>query len=160
MKYSTSIVDFRTIFPIWKEKLWPERLSDIKMMSSMMYLGGYDTSIYNKYSPTFFTVYNNNGDIIGVNSGHKTTNNLYRSRGLWVDPLYRLQGISGILFCELYGQAMKESCKAIWSIPRKTALPAYKKYGFIQTSDFFNDAVEFGPNCYVYKEIDYEFKPH
>jgi GNAT superfamily N-acetyltransferase len=160
MNYKTNTINFETILPIWNDKLWLGRVSDIKPMSSMVYLGGYDVSIYKKYSPTFFAVYNNAGDIIGVNSGHKTTDNLYRSRGLWVDPLYRLKGISGILFCELYGQAIKESCIAIWSIPRKTALPAYKKYGFKQTSEFFDNAMEFSPNCYVYKEIDYELKPH
>jgi GNAT superfamily N-acetyltransferase len=160
MNYKTNTINFETILPIWNDKLWLGRVSDIKPMSSMVYLGGYDVSIYKKYSPTFFAVYNSAGDIIGVNSGHKTTDNLYRSRGLWVDPLYRLKGISGILFCELYGQAIKESCIAIWSIPRKTALPAYKKYGFKQTSEFFDNAMEFSPNCYVYKEIDYELKPH
>lgn len=160
MNSQTAVVDFETILPIWKNKLWPERIDPIRPMSSMTYLGGYDTTIYEKYNPTFFVVYNVVGDIIGVNSGHRTSDNLYRSRGLWVDPKYRLKGISGILFCELHGQSMKEGCTAIWSIPRKSALPAYEKYGFNRTSDFFDEGMEFGPNCYVYKDIDYEFKPH
>jgi GNAT superfamily N-acetyltransferase len=85
---------------------------------------------------------------------------MYRSRGIWVDPVYRGKGVAGILFCELEGQAMKEQCKSIWSVPREKALPSYVKYGFKQTSDFFNEGMEFGPNCYVIKELDYELKQH
>jgi GNAT superfamily N-acetyltransferase len=156
MKGRSEIVDFETILPIWEEKLWPNRESEIKSMSSMMYQGGYDMSIYEKYEPTFFAVYNVVNEIVGVNSGHRTSNDLYRSRGIWVDPRYRLKGVSGILFCELHGQAMREGCTAIWSIPRQIALPAYEKYGFKQTSDFFDEGMEFGPNCYVYKELNYD----
>lgn len=160
MKSKIAIVDFETILPIWEEKLWPGRNDPIRPMSSIKYQGGYDMSIYEKYQPTFFAVYNTIDEIIGVNSGHRTSDNLYRSRGIWVDPRYRLKGISGVLFCELYGQAMHEKCSALWSIPRKNALSAYEKYGFNRTSDFFDEGMEFGPNCYVYKELDYEFKPH
>jgi len=160
IKYKTSLIEFEDIKDIWTNKLWPNRESEIKSMSSMTYKGGYDMEIYKKYLPTFFAVYNNNGKIIGVNSGHRTTDELYRSRGIWVDPAYRNQGVAGILFCETFGQAMKEQCKSVWSVPRKDALSAYKKVGFEQTSDFFNEGMEFGPNCYVHAELDYEFKPH
>jgi GNAT superfamily N-acetyltransferase len=160
MKYKTGTVEFNTILPFWKEKLWPNRKDAIRPMNDIAYLGGHDPEIYKKFEPTFFVVYNLVNEIIGVNSGHRSTVDMYRSRGLWVDPQYRRKGISGILFCELHGQAMKENCKAIWSIPRKESLPAYEKYGFIKTSDFFDKGMEFGPNCYVYKEIDYEFKQH
>jgi len=155
MKGRSAIVDFETILLFWKEKIWPDRESTIKPMSSMMYQGGYDMSIYEKYTPTFFAVYNVVGEIVGVNSGHRTSDELYRSRGIWVDPRYRKLGVSGVLFCELHGQAMKEGCKALWSVPRKEALPAYKSVGFIQTSEFFDEGMEFGPNCYVYKELNY-----
>ena len=55
---------------------------------------------------------------------------------------------------------MEEQCTHIWSLPRKSALSVYEKYGFIKTSDFFDERVEFGPNCYVKKELDYELKQH
>jgi len=156
MKGRSGVVDFETILPFWQEKLWPNRTSEIKPMSSMMYQGGFDMEIYKKYSPTFFAVYNVVGEIVGVNSGHRTTDDLYRSRGIWVDPRYRKLGVSGVLFCELHGQAIKEKCKAIWSIPRKEALPAYEKVGFKKTSEFFDEGMEFGPNCYVYKDLDHK----
>ena len=154
MKYKVEKVDFDTILPIWQNKLWPNRESQIRSMSSMMYEGGFDMNIYKIYEPSFFAVYNNAKDIIGVNSGHRTESKLYRSRGIWVDPLYRKKGIAGILFCELFGQAISEQCEAVWSIPRKESLSAYTKYGFEQTSDFFDEGMEFGPNCYVYMKLD------
>ena len=160
MKSRSAIVEFEDILPIWQNKLWPNRKSPIKPMSSMQYQGGFDMSVYDNYEPTFFAVYNVVNEIIGVNSGHRTTEDLYRSRGIWVDPRYRKLGVSGVLFCELHGQAMQEGCTAIWSIPRKDALPAYEKYGFKQTSDFFDEGMEFGPNCYVYKDLDYNIKEH
>ena len=160
MKYKSELVDFETILPVWANELWPNRTSDIKSMSSMTYNKTFDMDIYKKYQPTFVAVYNNSNDIIGVNSGHRTDDTMYRSRGIWVNPLYRQKGIAGILFCEIEGQAMKEECVWLWSIPRQVALPAYKKYGFEQTSDFFDEGMEFGPNCYVKKKLDYEFKQH
>ena len=160
MRYKSKIVDFKTIFPIWNDKLWPQRKSPINPMSSMTYDRNYDMKIHEKYKPTFVAVYNIDDKIIGVNSGHRTDDKLYRSRGIWVEPLYRRKGIAGILFCEIERAAMEEQCTHIWSLPRKSALPAYEKYGFIKTSDFFDEKVEFGPNCYVKKELDYELKQH
>jgi hypothetical protein len=33
-------------------------------------------------------------------------------------------------------QAILEKCEMIWSIPRKTALPAYTKFGFETVGDY------------------------
>jgi hypothetical protein len=160
MRFKVEIVDFQTILPIWEEELWLGRSSEIKPMSSMTYLGGFDMEIYKNYKPTFFAVYNNADQIIGVNSGHRTSNTMYRSRGIWVNESYRNQGIAGILFCETFGQAMKEKCTHVWSVPRKNALVAYTKVGFKPTSEFFDEGMEFGPNCYVCAELDYDVKEH
>ena len=143
---------FNVILTYWKNKLWPNRKSDIKPMSSMLYLGGFDMLIYKKYLPTFFIATINN-KIVGVNSGHRTSKFSYRSRGIWIDPNYRNRGISQKLFSAIKDTALKENCKNIWSIPRKTALPVYEKFGFDRTSDFFDEGMEFGPNCYVLCEL-------
>ena len=45
------------------------------------------------------------------------------------------------------------NAKMIWSMSRKSALPAYLSVGYEQTTDFFNEGVEFGPNCYVRMEL-------
>jgi len=139
---------FDVVLFYWKNKLWLNRKSEIKPMSGMQYLGGIDMSIYKKYIPTFF-IATINEKIIGVNSGHKTSNSSYRSRGIWVDPKYRNKGVSQQLFSAIKNNAIKEDCNNIWSIPRKGALPAYEKFGFTRTSEFTDKNMEFGPNCYV-----------
>ena len=72
MRYKSKIVDFKTILPIWNDKLWPQRKSQIKSMSSMTYDRKYDMKIYEKYKPTLVAVYNIDEKIIGVKSGHRT----------------------------------------------------------------------------------------
>ena len=42
----------------------------------------------------------------------------------------------------------------IWSIPRKSALSAYTKFGFETIGNFFDEGMEFGPNIYVTKELN------
>ena len=69
--FQTSLGTFQDIKGIWNEKLWPNRKSTIKEMSSMQYLDGFDMAIYDKYKPTFFIV-KHEQDIVGVNSGHRT----------------------------------------------------------------------------------------
>ena len=118
---------FQDVKNIWNEKLWPNRKSTIKEMSSMQYLDGFDMAIYEKYKPTFFIV-KHQDKIVGVNSGHRTKDRLYRSRGIWVDPEFRRYGVAQILFDMTEKQAKKENCDAVWSMPRKSALPAYEKF--------------------------------
>ena len=144
-------IDFEIILPIWKDFLWPNRKTEIKPLSSMKYLGGYDMSIYD-YIPTFFAVFDND-KIIGVNSGFRTDINFYRSRGIFVFDNYRKLGISQKLFEVTESQAKEEGCSFLWSIPRKQAIASYLKFGFEKTSDWFDENMEFGPNCYVCKKI-------
>jgi len=145
-------IQFADIKDVWDSKLWPNRRTPIKPMSSMQYLEGFDMEIYNKYKPTFFGAYN--GDLlVGVNSGHRTKENLYRSRGIWIDPSYRGQGISKMLFGAVDSQARDEGCTAIWSLPRKNALKAYESFGYVKQGEFFDEGMEFGPNCYVLKTL-------
>lgn len=153
MKFIVEKISFELIQSIWSDNLWSGRSSPIRPMSSMVYKGGYDLSIYNRYNPTFFGIKDLTGTIIGVNSGHRTSDLEYRSRGLWINLEYRNLGLSRALFESLEIQAKSEQCEYIWSIPRKESLYAYTKFGFLQSSNFFNDGVEFGPNCYVIKEI-------
>ncbi len=93
-------------------------------------------------------------ELVGVNSGHRTTDAQYRSRGIWVDPSYRKHGVAQILFTMTEHQAILEECNMIWSIPRKSALPAYTKFGFKTVGDYFDEGMEFGPNIYVSKDLN------
>lgn len=150
---SLGLINFETIEEVWREKLWPGRTSAIETHSAMTWpydnnSNEYDMSIFN-YPATFFAAYDNE-KLIGVNSGHRTADNLYRSRGLWVDPNYRKQGIAQLLFGSTETQARLEGCDAVWSIPRKTALPAYQRFGFETVGDFFGTETS-EANIYVIK---------
>ena len=40
----------------------------------------------------------------------------------------------------------------MWTVPRKSAMPAYQSVGFVQQSDWFDDG-QFGPNCIASKYL-------
>lgn len=120
-------------------------------MSSMIYLGGYDMQIYKKYKPSFF-VFEINKEIVAVNSCFKSSDDEMRSRGLWVKPEYRKQGITYKLFEKIFDEAFSQQCKYVWSLPRKTALAAYQANGFVKTSDWFKTETS-DSNCYVRKTL-------
>jgi GNAT superfamily N-acetyltransferase len=99
------------------------------------------------YATTFWGIHFN-GDLVGVNSGHRTAQNQYRSRGLWVDPMCRGQGLAQLLLTVTLWQARREGCEMAWSIPRQSALHSYTSQGFQTVGEFF--ATETSPsNIYV-----------
>lgn len=144
-------IQFEEVLSIWERHLWPNRTSPIKPMSSMTYDGDHDMSIYSKFKPTFFGAYHNN-QLIGVNSGHRTDRDYYRSRGLYVCTDYRQNGIATLLLTTTIDQARKENCKFVWTCPRLVSMKAYKKAGFRQVSSW-DYSMEFGPNCYCIKDL-------
>jgi GNAT superfamily N-acetyltransferase len=123
------------IYPIWADNLWPTRASSIDPASAMCLINGYD--IANMQStPTFFGYIITN-NIVGVNSGHACPNqNNYRSRGLWVDPNYRGQGIAQQLLTATIKQGQQEGYTQIWSYPRRSSWPTYQAVGFKLASDW------------------------
>ena len=153
----TTNITFETICHVWQKHLWQNRVSPIETHSAMTwpYDGNpleFDMDIFN-YDPSFFGVITN-GRIVGVNSGHRTKDNIYRSREIWVDLDVRKKGVAQLLFNATEKQAIKEGCNMIWSIPRKSALPAYTKFGFETIGNYFDEGMEFGPNIYVTKELN------
>ena len=150
-------ITFEQICQIWQSELWPNRVSPIETHSAMTWpFDGnqleFDMDIFN-YDASFFGVYSKQV-LIGVNSGHRTRDDLYRSRGIWVDPKFRKTGVAQILFEFTESKAREEGCRLIWSIPRKSALPAYTKFGFETVGDYFDEGMEFGPNIYVRKDLN------
>lgn len=145
-------ITWEQIYPIWRDKLWPGRETEIKPTNGIVLLGGFDKGI-EKNTPTFFGVFVDDGELVGVNSGFKTSATEYRSRGLYVEPEYRRQGIAQLLLYAAQEQAILEGCELMWSMPRYTALVAYQKFGFTKESNFFDEKVEFGPNCFAVKRI-------
>ena len=144
-------LSFEQITNVWQNNLWPDRVSPIESHSAMTwpFEGNpeqYDMNVFN-YPATFWGVYIDD-KLIGVNSGHKTSDTQYRSRGIWVDPQYRKQGVAQNLFNMTKHQAVLEKSDMIWSIPRKTALPAYTKFGFQTVGDFITTETS-DANIYV-----------
>ena len=150
---------FEEIYPIWHDKLCLGRISKIKPMSSLCWRLPSkivkDGSIFESYSPTFWVV-KDNEKIIGANSGFRTSDKVYRSRGLYVDLAYRKQEISQILLRQAILQGKKEECHWIWSMPHKTTLPVYQKIGFKKRGKWLNEEVEFGPRCLTTRQIIYK----
>lgn len=148
-------IEFSDILPVWQCHLWPDRKSVIETHSAMTWpysdnAEPIDMKIF-EYQSTFWGAYIDN-KLVGVNSGHKTTTTEYRSRGIWVDPEHRCQGISQTLFALTEHQAILENCKMIWSMPRISALGAYLKHGFICEGTTFQ--TETSPeNIYVIKDL-------
>jgi len=130
---SVKTITWDIISDIWQNQLWPDR-PDIETHSAMTWPGDYpdnthDMSIF-LYDVTYWGAYQDS-DLVGVNSGHRTSPEHYRSRGLWVDPAHRLQGISKQLFSQTQAQAVSEGCIMIWSLPRMSAIRAYQSAGFV-----------------------------
>lgn len=137
-------IDFETIFSIWKNKLWPERLSKIESTSAMNYLGGYNIKNMD-YKPTFYGYLLDN-KIVGVNSGHLCADQSYRSRGLFVDSEYRNRGIGKILLLASIDRGRFENANFVWSYPKHTAHNTYVGAGFAITSEW--EQSELGRNAY------------
>lgn len=150
-------ISFERILPIWQNELWQNRQSNIETHSAMTWpfdgnTEKFDMKVFD-YDASFFGVFSKQ-QLIGVNSGHRTEEHVYRSRGIWVDPAFRKTGVAQTLFELLESQAREEDCNMIWSIPRKIALPAYIKFGFETVGDYFDEGMEFGPNIYVRKDLN------
>ena len=143
-----------SILDIWTNKLWPGRESKIEPTNGLLLGGGWTKDIMLN-PPTFFGAFD--GDIlVGVNSGHKAElidgRQYYRSRGIYVNPKYRGQGIAQELLKATEEQGKLEGCTHIWSMPRESSLKTYLNFGFEVHGDKIVD-MEFGPNFYVSKII-------
>ena len=142
------------ILPIWTHKLWPNRKSKIDPASAIAYpkdmlnITGPVIDMENKkFVPYYMAI--RDKEIISVNSVVMCADGSATSRGLWVNGLYRGQGISKLILTETVNIARNNNASFIWTIPRKTSLPAYQSVGFKQTSVWFDEGMEFGPNCYA-----------
>jgi GNAT superfamily N-acetyltransferase len=143
-------ISWSEIFEIWSEKLWPQRnVQTIEPFSAMLLSGGYGSN--QSYSPTFWG-YMRDSAIVGVNSGHACVDGSYRSRGLWVDPEYRNQGIGRNLLLKALEQAENENTRLCWSLPRKTSWPTYQSAGFELCSDWFQTETS-DANAYCVKHL-------
>lgn len=144
-------ISFREIYPVWRKHLWPDRTSMIESTSAMSFLGGFDLKNMSS-APSFLAYIDKNDNILGVNSGHRCMDNSYRSRGLYVFPEYRNQGIGKILLLETIEIAKREECGYVWSFPRHSSWSVYSSAGFMLSTDWFES--ENGINAYCRYDLD------
>ena len=126
-------INYETIFPIWRDDLWPNRNSPIETHSAMLHFyTEYDMG--NFLLPAWYLGYYVNDKLIGVNSGHMCVDGSTRSRGLWVNPAFRGKGIGKQLLEVTIEKAKEYNATSIWSMPRKSSWPTYESVGFVLTS--------------------------
>lgn len=144
MTESIEKISFDEILIIWKNHLWPNRVSEITANSAMCFLEGYD--LFNMQTTPTFLAYMIDNKIAGVNSGHMCNNSHYRSRGLYVFEEYRGNGLGTILLKATIEQAIKENASMCWSYPKDTSWKTYSRAGYRLASEF--EISENGTNAY------------
>lgn len=151
MTYTFKQISFDVILEVWKDKLWPNRVSLIEKNSAMVYLNQqYD--IQNMTQPSWFLGCYFNNRLIGVNSGHMCVDNSFRSRGLWVDSEFRNLGLGQKLLLETIELATQKNANFIWSFPRLSSWKTYNSVGFKRTSDWVKSETS-DANAYCIKEL-------
>ena len=129
------LIDFDTILPFWRDRLWFGRISPIESHSAMLHLSTkYDME--NFTLPAWYCGYYVDDEIVGVNSGHMCADGSARSRGLWVCPENRKNGLGKQLLLATIDQAKIQGANSIWSYTRKTSWPTYESAGFALTSNW------------------------
>lgn len=144
-------IHWDTISEVWQRRLWPDRQSPIETHSAWTwphdnYQQPVEMGIF-EYQPLFLGAYAD-GVLIGVNSGHLSRTDHYRSRGLWVNPEARGCGIAQMLFAVTESHARGQGAKMMWSVPRATALTSYCLYGFEPVGEVFHTETN-DENIYV-----------
>lgn len=133
-------ISWKTILTVWQFQLWPGRKSLIETHSAMTWpysdnTDSIDITIFDR--PASYWGIWDNDLLVGVNSGHGTTDTEYRSRGLWVDDSWRHQGLAQRLLTHTSDYARDQGYDMIWSLPRISAINTYRLCGFSEVGDHF-----------------------
>lgn len=129
-------ISWEQIFKIWRNELWPKRVSAIESHSAMIYKQPNKFDMTNFSLPAWYYGYFINGELIGVNSGHMCGDGMARSRGLWVKEDHRRKGYATELLAKTRKHAEQIGASAIWSYPRKFSWPIYQRNNFMLTSNW------------------------
>jgi GNAT superfamily N-acetyltransferase len=143
-------INFKTILHIWKNELWPGRISPIETHSAMLYLHNHDMNNFSL--PNWYHGCYIDNKLIGVNSGHLCVNNNVRSRGLWVCPEYRKKGYGKQLLLATVDKAKTLNASFVWSYPRKSSWVTYKSVGFKLTTEWQKSETS-DANCYCILDL-------
>lgn len=101
--------------------------------------------------PVFYA-YFIDGEIAGVNSYYEVSQDECRSRGLYVYPEFRNEGIAIKLLKFAINQNIDKKYRFIWSMPRDSARRSYEQAGFKITTGPFDMGVYINYKC----RYDYE----
>ena len=163
-------IKWEEIKKIWEQHLWPEKKGGVKPTNNWTltmepYL--FTTVLKKEGIPKsensniqFFGIKIDN-EIVCVNSCFMTSSShpfnykedsYWRSRGLWTSPNHRRKGLSFKILTHTSEFVSKHDATWLWTVPRKSALPAYEKVGFVKKSDWFDDG-QYGPNCVASKYL-------
>lgn len=135
-----SQIDFSDVLPFWRHKLWPNRNSPIETHSAQTWPFNntqeqIDMSIFDR-EVLFLGVFTNN-NLVGVASGHASSDEHYRMRGFWIDPNYRGFGGHSLMLEHLENHAMAQGCLMTWTVPRQEILTLYLHQGYLTIGDYF-----------------------
>ena len=101
----------------------------------------------------FFGVYDVTGTLVGVFSGHPTSDTEYRARGLYVMASVGRLGIGRALVDTVVNAASSAGREVCWCLPRVANVTFFQMCGFEPMSPPFSQNVEFGPNVYMARAI-------
>ena len=153
-RYKIRLIDFETVLPFWRRRVWPGRQSPIRPVTTMTFLGGYDMTILDKYidDVRIFGAFHGKR-MIGVTSGHPTSETHFRHRTFYVRPMYQGKGIGCALMAAVEQAARDAGRQLIWGLPRVPMVPFFLAHGWSKVSDEVTEGMEFGPNVYVAKSF-------
>ena len=147
-------ISFDEIQIIWEEYLWPDKKNGVAKANEWTWKWHKpelekDKQMAKEVEPIFVCI-KSGLEIVAVNScylsGKEGLFNYWRSRGLWVHPDFRGHKYSSVLLIWCLEYAKKQGGTYMWTVPRKSAFPAYKSVGFVKYSSWFDDG-QYGPNC-------------
>lgn len=119
MTEEPQVINFATAKGLMSTIEWPSSQTPLKHMSPMMDEDTLDITIYSRYTPKFWGIYVN-GELIGVSSGHKTEDDVYRVRGIVVKAEYQGLGYGAKLLQAAIDEATGLACRMIWGLPKNT----------------------------------------
>jgi GNAT superfamily N-acetyltransferase len=139
--------DYSEVQPVWSQYLWDSRYQ-FQPTSAMLFLGGYDASIAEKYTPCFFAA-SIDGKLAGVASGHATSEMHYRFRGLYVFDGFRGKNVGRHLIEAVINEGRNSGRNFLWAAPRAQNVGLFERMGFKVYSPAVTEGFTYGPNCYV-----------
>ena len=144
-QYKIEESSFSEVVVYWCRYLWPNRDSEIEDVSYINSSGNIDLSMQPKDKIYLIAKKNDaSKEVIGVISGHSSSQNEYRVRGVWVSEDWRKQGIGSDLLKQLILRIPKKKYSHIWVMPRQRVMPFYADNNFSVEKEIFH--YEFGPH--------------